>query len=300
VNVDGVFITLNSIVIMLLLLAVYIPVKLNNILHPIVVCFKGKNKSKYAIDEEKLTEKEQGKLDHNNIVLRVMADGPPVPPRSPRDGKKKGYANSDSFSYSSRSTRSRSRSRSRSPYSSSGDDEVRRRSRSRSRSQSRTDTRSSRSTVRTDSEAGEGRARRRRSLSLDYRDSGNTTASSEYPANKPSAPRKRSASVSSEESRTSASASASSEFGRKGRTGGRQRSYSSSSQSSNSSSDAELRRGGPSSSGKNMHSDEEPLHPIPNNNKNNKGGKDDANFQDMNIGQLINNIEKLLGSDTEK
>jgi len=256
INVDGLFISLNTLVILGLMLTIYFVKPMNNLLLPILRMCSGRRK-KHS-DEEKLTGKDE-KVDHNNIVLRVMADGPPAAPRSPR----KGYSSSSDYSYSSRSSATRS-SRTRSPYS-SGDDAVRRRSRSPG----------SRSSV-TDSEAGEGRKARRRSLSLDSRSGSDSSASSEYRRN---GGRQGSGTASSD----SNSNSDSSEYARKGRVG-RERSYSSSSGSS-SSDDAELRRGG------NKDSDEEPL---------NEGKKEEGNYQDMNIGQLINNIEKLLGSEEDK
>jgi len=267
VNVDGLFIALNSLVILGLILAIYFAEPLNKLL---VKWLHSSDDGKKYGDDEKPRSKDEKGLDHNNIVLRVMGDGPPLP-RSPRDGKK-GYASSSDYSYSSRSHSDSRSSRSRSPYS-SDDGKVRRRSHSR-------DSDSSRS--RTDSEAAEGGRGRRRSLSpLETRSEDNSSASSEYRRNG----RKRSASASSSGSDDShTSQSDSSEYGRKGR-GGRARSYSSSSAGSSSSDDAELRRG-PNKG----HNDEEPL-------TGKKDKKEDGNYQDMNIGQLINNIEKLLGSE---
>lgn len=277
-NVDGLFIALNTLVILGLLLTIYFVKQLNFLLLPLMRVCNGKDSKRD--DEEKLREKNE-KADHGNVVLSVMADGH-HPPRSPR----REYSSGSDYSYSSRSRSSsitRTSENSRSPYS-SGDD-------GRGRSRSPSGSHSSR----TDSDVDNKRNNRRRSLSLDSRSSGSdSSASSEYRRNG-SGGRQRSGSASSaSDSHSQTSHSDSSEYGRKGRNGGggakangRQRSYSSSSGSS-SSDDAELRRSNKDS--------EEPLHPAPANNK--KGAKDaDGNYQDMNIGQLINNIEKLLGSE---
>lgn len=275
-NVDGVFIALNTLVILGLLITIYFVKQMNYALLPIMRACNGGKDPRLHDDEEKLREKNE-KADHSNVVLSVMADSH-KPPRSPR----REYSSGSDYSYSSRSRSSsitRSSDASRSPYSSDG---------GRGRSRSPSGSHSSR----TDSDV-DNRKPRRRSLSLDSRSSSgsDSSASSEYRRGG-SGGRQRSGSGSgSSDSQSHTSHSDSSEYGRKGRNngGGRQRSYSSSSSSSGSSSDdAELRRG------PNKDSDEEPLNPQ----ASAKKGKDNnGNYQDMNIGQLINNIEKLLGSE---